>query len=37
MGRVRNKPDGSPKVTPNFKKAYVFTDRKIDPVLNGII
>lgn len=37
MGRVVKNDMGAPMVTKNFKKAYVMTSHKIDPVLNGVI
>jgi len=37
MGVVKRNSVGAPMVTPNFKKAYVLTNHKIDPVLNGVI
>jgi ribosomal protein L23 len=37
MGKVKRNDVGAPKVTKNFKKAYVMTSHKIDPILNGVI
>ena len=37
LGRVKRNMVGAPMVTNNFKKAYVMTSHKIDPILNGII
>ena len=37
MGKVKRNPVGAPMVTKNFKKVYVMTSHKIDPILNGII
>jgi len=37
MGVVKRNSVGAPMVTSNFKKAYVSTNHKIDPVLNGVI
>jgi large subunit ribosomal protein L23 len=37
MGRVKRNIVGAPTVTKNFKKAYVMTSHRIDPILNGII
>jgi hypothetical protein len=37
MGVLKRNPVGAPMVTGNFKRAYVMTNHKIDPVLNGVI
>jgi len=37
MGKVSRNIVGAPTVTKNFKKAYVLTSHRIDPILNGII
>jgi ribosomal protein L23 len=36
-GVVKRNPVGAPMVTNTYKKFYVMTSHKIDPVLNGII
>jgi hypothetical protein len=37
MGHVARNPIGAPMVKKNFKRVYVMTSHKIDPVLNGVI
>lgn len=37
MGVLKRNPVGAPMITGNFKRAYVMTNHKIDPVLNGVI
>jgi large subunit ribosomal protein L23 len=37
MGVVKRNPVGAPMTTKNFKRVYVMTNHKIDPVLNGVI
>ena len=37
MGKVKRNVVGAPMVTKNFKKVYVMTSHKIDPLLNGVI
>lgn len=35
MGKVQRNMVGAPMVSKNFKKAYVMTAHKIDPLLNA--
>ena len=37
MGYVKRNPIGAPMITGNYKRAYVMTNHKIDPILNGVI
>jgi hypothetical protein len=37
MGFVTRNPVGAPMVKGNFKRVYVMTNHKIDPLLNGVI
>ena len=37
MGKVKRDHRGKPMKTGNWKKVYVMTSHKIDPVLNGVI
>lgn len=37
MGKIKRNVVGAPMVTKNWKKAYVQTAHRIDPLLNGSI
>jgi|JI9StandDraft_2_1071091.scaffolds.fasta_scaffold1461848_1 ribosomal protein L23 len=37
MGMVKKTLIGTPRLTKSYKKVYVMTSHKIDPLLNGVI